>query len=190
VAVLKPFASSSFLVSDFSDVSSFSFSSFGYKRERSRGEFFFVVEAREERERERERVRRSREGRVFFFCFFFSVSQILSLPSQLASLPSLPFSALRFPPVRNSQTLSLSLSKAPSSFALPLPFNPPKTQNKMVRALILVGGFGTRLRPLTLTVPKPIVDFANLPMIIHQIQVRAWRVGERGGAEESSGEAP
>lgn len=50
----------------------------------------------------------------------------------------------------------------------------------MVRALILVGGFGTRLRPLTLTVPKPIVDFANLPMIIHQIQVRGQM--EKAGA--------
>ena len=41
-----------------------------------------------------------------------------------------------------------------------------------MKALILVGGYGTRLRPLTLTVPKPIVDFANKPMIIHQIQVQ------------------
>lgn len=39
-----------------------------------------------------------------------------------------------------------------------------------MKALILVGGFGTRLRPLTLSVPKPIVEFSNKAMILHQIE--------------------
>jgi mannose-1-phosphate guanylyltransferase len=39
-----------------------------------------------------------------------------------------------------------------------------------MKALILVGGFGTRLRPLTFHVPKPIVEFANKAMILHQIE--------------------
>lgn len=39
-----------------------------------------------------------------------------------------------------------------------------------MKAIILVGGFGTRLRPLTLSTPKPIVPFANKPMLMHQIQ--------------------
>ena len=39
-----------------------------------------------------------------------------------------------------------------------------------MKALILVGGFGTRLRPLTLSKPKPLVDFCNKPMIVHQIE--------------------
>eukprot|EP01104_Vermistella_antarctica_P003288 TRINITY_DN1345_c0_g1_i1.p1 TRINITY_DN1345_c0_g1~~TRINITY_DN1345_c0_g1_i1.p1 ORF type:complete len:362 (-),score=128.45 TRINITY_DN1345_c0_g1_i1:741-1826(-) len=39
----------------------------------------------------------------------------------------------------------------------------------MVKALILVGGFGTRLRPLTLSVPKPLVEFCNKAMVVHQI---------------------
>lgn len=39
-----------------------------------------------------------------------------------------------------------------------------------MRAVILVGGYGTRLRPLTLTMPKPLVPFCNKPIIIHQVE--------------------
>eukprot|EP00922_Rhytidocystis_sp_ex-Travisia-forbesii_P056831 GHVS01084065.1.p1 GENE.GHVS01084065.1~~GHVS01084065.1.p1 ORF type:complete len:371 (-),score=63.69 GHVS01084065.1:467-1579(-) len=38
-----------------------------------------------------------------------------------------------------------------------------------MKALILVGGYGTRLRPLTLSVPKPLIDFCNKSIVEHQI---------------------
>uniref|UniRef100_A0A8C2TGE4 Nucleotidyl transferase domain-containing protein n=1 Tax=Coturnix japonica TaxID=93934 RepID=A0A8C2TGE4_COTJA len=54
-----------------------------------------------------------------------------------------------------------------------------------MRALILVGGFGTRLRPLTLSRPKPLVEFCNKALLLHQLealrQVRPLR-GEPGPA--------
>ncbi|KAK5101845.1 mannose-1-phosphate guanyltransferase [Lithohypha guttulata] len=44
---------------------------------------------------------------------------------------------------------------------------------KAIILLYSVGGFGTRLRPLTLTLPKPLVEFCNQPMIYHQIKALA-----------------
>lgn len=40
-----------------------------------------------------------------------------------------------------------------------------------MKALILVGGYGTRMRPLTINVPKSAFPFANWPMVEHQIAV-------------------
>lgn len=58
-----------------------------------------------------------------------------------------------------------------------------------MRALILVGGFGTRLRPLTLSRPKPLVEFCNKALLLHQLealrQVRAAPGGKPGPAAPS-----
>ena len=40
-----------------------------------------------------------------------------------------------------------------------------------MKALVLAGGFGTRLRPLTLNTPKPIVPIFDRPFLYHQIDL-------------------
>lgn len=42
-----------------------------------------------------------------------------------------------------------------------------QTHNHSMRAIILVGGYGTRLRPLTFSRPKPLVEFVNRPIVEH-----------------------
>ena len=48
-----------------------------------------------------------------------------------------------------------------------------------MRAVVLVGGFGTRLRPLTLSMPKPMLPIGHVPMIARLVD----RLG-RGGVTE------
>ena len=39
-----------------------------------------------------------------------------------------------------------------------------------MQALILAGGEGTRLRPLTLTVPKPVIPLVDRPFISYMLE--------------------
>ncbi len=40
-----------------------------------------------------------------------------------------------------------------------------------MKGIILVGGYGTRLRPLTTNIPKPVVPIVNKPFMLYQIEL-------------------
>ncbi|MFN5604728.1 MAG: NDP-sugar synthase, partial [Actinomycetes bacterium] len=40
-----------------------------------------------------------------------------------------------------------------------------------MRAVVLVGGFGTRLRPLTLTTPKPMLPVGHRPIVENLVRM-------------------
>jgi len=42
-----------------------------------------------------------------------------------------------------------------------------------MKAIIMAGGFGTRLRPLTINLPKPMVPLMNKPIMEHIVQLLA-----------------
>jgi mannose-1-phosphate guanylyltransferase len=39
----------------------------------------------------------------------------------------------------------------------------------VAEAILLVGGKGTRLRPLTVNTPKPMLEVAGVPFLSHQL---------------------
>ncbi len=44
-------------------------------------------------------------------------------------------------------------------------------RNRRMKALIMAAGYGTRMEPLTLAVPKPMVPIVNLPTMQHNIEL-------------------
>src|SRR6202035_5076481 len=45
-----------------------------------------------------------------------------------------------------------------------------RNRNPLMQAVILVGGEGTRLRPLTSTIPKPVVPLVDRPFISFMLE--------------------
>ncbi|HLF48882.1 MAG TPA: sugar phosphate nucleotidyltransferase, partial [Methylomirabilota bacterium] len=40
-----------------------------------------------------------------------------------------------------------------------------------MKAVVMAGGFGTRLRPLTAHLPKPLVPVGNVPVMEHMVRL-------------------
>ena len=53
-----------------------------------------------------------------------------------------------------------------------------QSETGQLEAIMLVGGQGTRLRPLTIGIPKPLLPTAGVPFLAHQI-ARAAASGVR-----------
>src|SRR5678810_587961 len=49
-----------------------------------------------------------------------------------------------------------------------------------LKAVILAGGEGTRLRPLTLKLPKPTTPIVDRPLLQHQLEMLGRAVAEDG----------
>jgi NDP-sugar pyrophosphorylase family protein len=74
-------------------------------------------------------------------------------------------------PIRD-KTLFVSTRYATLGFSARECYDPlPDPNAATMKAVILAGGEGTRLRPLTLTTPKPVVPVVDRPFLRHQIDL-------------------
>jgi mannose-1-phosphate guanylyltransferase len=62
-----------------------------------------------------------------------------------------------------------SKSQFPDESGLSAAPGPPDQHTRGLEAILLVGGQGTRLRPLTNAVPKPLLPTAGVPFLAHQL---------------------
>lgn len=51
--------------------------------------------------------------------------------------------------------------------------NSASSQHRDTQAVILAGGLGTRMRPITETIPKPMITVAGKPFLQHQLELLA-----------------
>ena len=74
----------------------------------------------------------------------------------------------------------ISLLMPTDSASLSCPRSASLGDREPLEAILLVGGQGTRLRPLTISVPKPLLPTAGVPFLAHQL-ARAAALGHHHG---------
>lgn len=87
------------------------------------------------------------------FCQEGGVDKWIEIFSKKGSAGKVRFSCVYNPPVETEEVEEAKVEET--------------IEQAPIKALILVGGFGTRLRPLTFSKPKPMIDFINKPILFH-----------------------
>jgi NDP-sugar pyrophosphorylase family protein len=64
-----------------------------------------------------------------------------------------------------------SILKIGKNRGLPLKQNPDRSTVSNAQAVILAGGLGTRMRPVTQTIPKPMISVVGKPFLEHQLEL-------------------